>query len=214
MLKLQLLGVPVEIRLDFWIVTVLLAFTRLGQPLLLAEWIAVVAVSILVHEMGHAVAFRVFGHQPRVVLYSMGGLTYGTPGVPMSPGRDVLVSLAGPAAGLVFGGLVVLLSTVWPPPRESLLIVTAIEDLKWVNIGWGLVNLLPIVPLDGGQVLAATLRLKMPRHEADRIAAIVAVAVGAGAAVVAYSLGMTYAAVLAALLAAQAFSTARGTSSS
>lgn len=208
-LKFSVAGVPVEVRTEFWVASVVLAFSRLTEPVLLVEWIVVLAVSILIHELGHAVAFRAFGHRPHVVLYTMGGLTYGTPGVDMSPGRDILVSLAGPAAGLALGGLVWAISTAAPPPPEALLLRTTVADLLWVNIGWGLVNLLPIVPLDGGQVLRSVLRTRMAYGRADRIALIVSVVIGAGAAILAVSLGMTFAAIMAGVLAAQAFSSLR-----
>ena len=60
----------------FWVITVLLGLNTDGQtpPLELIIWIAVVFVSILVHELGHAFTQRHFGGQPWITLYGMGGL--------------------------------------------------------------------------------------------------------------------------------------------
>jgi stage IV sporulation protein FB len=203
--RFQLAGVPVEIRNDFLIITLLLALGRLSTPVLMVEWFVVVFVSILVHELGHAIAFRAFGHAPRIELNGMGGLTFPTPGLPLSHGRSIVVSLAGPGAGFVFGGLVLLLDAFVLPPQSSRVIEQAIADLKWVNIGWGFVNLLPIVPLDGGHVVQSVLRQRMLRSDADALALKITVATAALGVAVALSQSMTWAALMAAYFGFTAF---------
>jgi Zn-dependent protease len=124
---------------------------------LLAIWCAAVAVSVLVHEFGHAIAFRRFGGRPQINLYWLGGLA-------SSSGRltrheSVVVSLAGPAAGLVLGGLVWGAGTYLAPGAVvgSYYAAYAFVSLVHINIAWSLINLLPVLPLDGGRVLDATL---------------------------------------------------------
>lgn len=153
---MKLFGIPVKIDGSFLVLSLFLASSRVSQPTLLVEWLLVVFVSILLHEMGHALTVKAFGHTPRITLYSMGGLTSWRG--ELSPARHVLISLAGPFAGFLFGGLVYLARPLFEAAQPSLLAHTAYGDLLWVNIGWGIFNLLPILPLDGGNALLSVER--------------------------------------------------------
>jgi Zn-dependent protease len=76
----------------------------------------------------------------------------------------------------------------------------ALRDFLWVSVGWGVFNLLPILPFDGGGALEAILtglRTRTPR----RTTRIVSLAVGAAVALVAFAAGWTWAGALAAMLA-------------
>jgi len=64
----------------------------------------------------------------------------------------LIISLAGPAAGFLFGGVLLLFGQIFDFEQSPVLSV-AYRDLLWVNIGWGIFNLLPMLPLDGGQIL-------------------------------------------------------------
>jgi Zn-dependent protease len=149
----RLLGFRVRIHPLFWLATVLLGSNALREGLsYLAVWVAVVLVSITVHELGHALAFRRFGSNAHIVLWMIGGLAVGSPEV-RGRGRRIFVSLAGPLAGFVLFGLVYgsHLLTNWgaSPVGE---VRDLYRQLVFVNLAWGLVNLLPVYPLDGGQV--------------------------------------------------------------
>ena len=143
---------PVEVQPSFWIVAVLLGWQ--GDTLSAAAWVLVLLVSILIHELGHALAFRRYGHSPRIVLYALGGLTYGSD-VPLAPLERVAVSLAGPTAGFLSGLVVLALSML--VGEASAGVESAIGMWLWVNLGWGMLNLLPIHPLDGSQALSGLL---------------------------------------------------------
>ncbi|MBX9581317.1 MAG: hypothetical protein K2X87_13490, partial [Gemmataceae bacterium] len=99
-LNFRLFGFPVRVHPLFWVVTVLFGSSALRDfgPEYLLVWVVVVFVSILVHELGHAFAFRAFGTDAAVVLYGFGGLAVPWGGV-AGRWRRVAVSLAGPAAG-------------------------------------------------------------------------------------------------------------------
>lgn len=157
MLKFSLFGIPIDIQPMFFLLVLLLGYGRLSQPLTLVVWAVVVFVSVLGHELGHALAFRQFGHHPRITLYGMGGLTHGSAGVQTSLGQDLIVALAGPGVGLVLGGLVWVITTQVTLPDQSI-VGTLVSDLLWVNIGWSVFNLLPMLPLDGGHVLLTITR--------------------------------------------------------
>ena len=157
-LNFRLLGFPVRVHPLFWLVSVIFganALEAFGAPYLFI-WVAVVFVSILVHELGHALVFRACGVGASVVLYSFGGLAVPW-GHVAGRWRRVGVSLAGPAAGFVLAALV-WASNYWGRWAGNLL-----EDgptpgwffyrsMMFVNVAWGAVNLLPVLPLDGGRV--------------------------------------------------------------
>jgi Zn-dependent protease len=106
----------------------------------------------------------VFGAQSQIVLYGFGGLAIGSLNV-RGPWRRIAVLLAGPGAGFLLFALVVLIErTVGLALLTSLeggqfrdLVVIAFAFLFFMNLVWNLVNLLPIWPLDGGQVCAELL---------------------------------------------------------
>lgn len=168
----RLLGIPVRIQLFFWIVTLLLGPQEPKQALI---WITCVLVSLLVHEFGHALLQRHYGGTPRIVLYGFGGLAYGD-GVQATPARQILISLAGPFAGfalVVVTGIVITLLGHPPdwlalpfnpgafPLFDSPYLNYFLFALFLINIWWGLLNLLPIYPLDGGHVSREVLTLIM-----------------------------------------------------
>ncbi|HEY5887041.1 MAG TPA: site-2 protease family protein [Acidimicrobiales bacterium] len=147
-LQLNLAGVPVRLEWTFLVFTVLIG-VQLGEISLVVAWVVVVTLSILVHELGHAAAFRSWGVHSRIVLHTMGGVTIPTAGLPHRRSR-IAVSLAGPFAGLLLFGVPALVI------ERTVDLTTPWDDVVafavWVNIGWALINLLPILPLDGGHV--------------------------------------------------------------
>jgi Zn-dependent protease len=153
---MKLFGIPVKVEGSFLVLSLFLASSRMSEPVLLVEWLLVVFVSILLHELGHALAVKAFGHEPEIPLYSMGGLTSWRGEV--SAARHVAISLSGPFAGFLFGGLVYLARPLFESAQPHSLAHTAFRDLLWVNVGWGIFNLLPILPLDGGQALLSVER--------------------------------------------------------
>jgi membrane-associated protease RseP (regulator of RpoE activity) len=176
-LRFSVAGIPVSVHPLFWLVTLLLGST--GDLLLIPIWIGVLFVSILVHELGHALAFRRYGQHSRIVLHFAGGLTIPEPvywgsgyaNVGLSPNQHIFITLAGPGAGFIFAALIIGLVTVVggsvittplfgfiPLPLNALLpfggrvLSVMISMLLWVNVFWGLINLVPVYPLDGGNV--------------------------------------------------------------
>lgn len=162
MLRFRVFGVPFQVGGFFWLSCVLLS--GLGNSLSenhailrLTVWVACVFVSIVTHEMGHALAGRCFGASPSVILQALGGMTH-LPGARLKRGQSILVSLAGPVAGFALWGAVRLLSSTMAGPFDLtdpviLGVLLAVVYLGIINGVWTIFNLLPILPLDGGQVL-------------------------------------------------------------
>lgn len=198
-MRFSILGIPVRVEPLFFLIAGLLAASRLQEPWFLASWIAVVFGSVLLHELGHAVAFRHFGYSPDIRLHTMGGHTSATAG--LNPKQDVIVSVAGPLFGLTAGGLVYAAGFFFPSLYATPFLGVVLRDLLWVNIGWSLINLLPILPLDGGRVLIAGLRKANPMNATMRAYQVSMIVAGVAAAA-ALAFGMLFAALLGALFAA------------
>jgi Zn-dependent protease len=146
--------IPVVIEPSFWLITALFGMYGAARDMrLLFSWVAVCFVSILIHELGHALMAMSLGSGwASIRLYSMGGLCYSQG---LSRWRDVAVSAAGPLAGFLFGGIILAVNMVAPP--QHFLAYAIFRDLMWVNFGWGIINLMPVLPLDGGHVLKGVL---------------------------------------------------------
>lgn len=174
-LNFSVAGIPVRVHPLFWLLAIVFGLGT-GQILV---WVFVVFFSILIHELGHAFAFRRYGQDSYIVLHLMGGLTipetirWGNDraNVSLSPNQQIFVSLAGPFAGFILAILVIasvffsgggitisLLFGFIPIPNLAYLpfgntaLYAFISMMLWVNVFWGLINLLPVFPLDGGQV--------------------------------------------------------------
>lgn len=165
-MRFRLFDIPFHVRVEFWIGMALLGglgggFNDDRALARLAIWVVCGFLSIVVHELGHALAGRRYGAAPHVELYMMGGLTF-LPGARFDRWRGILVSLAGPAFGLGLWLLVHALNGILAGRTAgSFVIGQAFEFLAYINLYWTLFNLLPILPLDGGQVVRDLLG---PRH--------------------------------------------------
>jgi stage IV sporulation protein FB len=176
-LRFSIAGIPVRVHPLFWLIALLLGSS--GDLIQLPIWIFVVFVSILIHELGHALAMRRYGQPSRIILHFAGGLTVPEPvswgsgwaNVSLRPNQEIFISLAGPGAGFLLAALVVVGATIsggsiitnWlfgviPLPVAALMPIGGrvlsllLTMLLWVNVFWGLINLLPVYPLDGGNV--------------------------------------------------------------
>jgi len=224
-------GIPVRVSAFFWVAAVLLGWNACQwwagndqRALLqyLALWAGAVFVSILVHELGHALAYRAFGQAAHIVLYHFGGLA-----IPelwgrrshLRPFQRLLVAAAGPAAQLALAAAIILglkaAGRIVPFPFPLLgdrlglfagerfaspFAAATFEFLLSINLFWPLVNLVPVPPLDGGQIVREGL-LTLGIGDAYRIAGMVGVAAGGAAAWWGYTRGQPYIGILFAMLA-------------
>jgi Zn-dependent protease/CBS domain-containing protein len=133
-----------------------------------AAFVVLLYLSVLVHELSHSVVARGFGLPVRrILLYPLGGFSE-IEREPQTPGREFLVSAAGPALSLLLAaggwGLthVVTAGTIGG---------TLISQLMWANLVVGGFNLLPGLPLDGGRMLRAVIWKVTGRPGTSTIAA-------------------------------------------
>lgn len=222
-LRFSLFGIPVRVHPMFWFVSLLFGLSGKPKPDVILLWVGVVFVSIVVHEMGHALMARAHGWQPHITLHGFGGLASYRPTY-HTTSSSLLISIAGPAAGFLFAGLVLLtlvalghrVEFTWPPLSrmpfafegfETPQLDLAIRFLLFVNIFWGLVNLLPVYPLDGGQIAREVLCVNDPA-DGTRQSLWLSVVVAAGIAVLAFTrLDDKYLAFFFAYLAYTSYST-------
>jgi len=152
-LNFHLLGIPVGVHLTFLFVALL--GPRGGGWVDIAIWTAAAFVSILLHEMGHALTARAFDAQGvNVTLYGLGGVTsysHGRGG--MTHGKSFVVSAAGSFVGIVIGGAVWLLANNGVFDGGSPEVQLFVDSIVFTALLWGVLNWIPIVPLDGGHMV-------------------------------------------------------------
>jgi stage IV sporulation protein FB len=167
----RLFGIPVTIRPSFLVIAALIGFTSRRPIVYLVAFVAIVFVSILIHELGHALTARSYGAQVEIELNGIGGLTsWSVPDKELSPGQRALVAAAGSGVGVLFGGLVWLFDRLTGPYFEVAGFV--VSTLIAVNVLWGLLNWLPVRPLDGGHLFTSLLQKVIPSR-AEVIANVV-----------------------------------------
>ena len=238
-LNFELAGIRVRVSPWFWLGAAFFGW-RVCQILgggdqramlqYLAIWVGVVLVSLLVHELGHALAFRNFGQPAHVVLYHFGGLAIPTTWNRrhLRPVQRLLVSAAGPLAQLLLAALVVAglrlggwivpfpIEAVGRPlgffegrPFDSSFAFAFFIFLLEVNVFWPLLNLAPVPPLDGGQIVREGL-LMASVHDAARVSGVIGAAAGAAIAWWGFNHGQEFLAVMFAMLAISCFQNLSG----
>lgn len=183
----RLLGVDINIDLSIVLVIILAWFYwghngSIGAFIWGLLLVALVFISVLAHELGHAMMAREFGVQVLDVTLSPIAGVARIEQAPLSPRDDLFIALAGPAVNLaifVFLFPWMLLFGVISGPESlftagdrfrDLNFTTLVSAVATMNLGLMVFNLVPAFPLDGGRVLRAFLSTRMSRHQATSIA--------------------------------------------
>ncbi|HSH39708.1 MAG TPA: site-2 protease family protein [Chthoniobacterales bacterium] len=130
---------------------------------------------VLMHEFGHALACRqVGGHADHIVLWPFGGIAFVRP--PARPGAELWSIAAGPLVNVVLLPVLMLLHVFavqagWPDRMPD--VYQLIRMTNYINLALLVFNLLPIYPLDGGQILRALLWYPLGRIRSLQIAVVV-----------------------------------------
>ena len=215
----NLLGFPVRVSPFFWLAAAVLGWplasqfgddavpNNPGTGVFLVLWMAAMFVSILIHELGHALAFRYFGISSSVVLYHFGGMaipdsfsSFGRISRSRSRENQLIISAAGPAAQLLLAAVVILVveltghrlaDIIWPlnhflpesskPLLQSHVGFAVLYFLAGPSILWALLNLVPVYPLDGGQIARELfIRFGSPNAIRDSLTLSLFTAIGCG----------------------------------
>src|SRR4051812_31901330 len=152
LLRFRVLGFPVHVDWSFVLFVGLLGWQPGITPERLVIWLVLAFVAVLAHELGHAVAARMIGAQPSIALVALGGVTTYVPPRQLSRLSSLGIALAGPAVGLILGGALVVVGRTVEVEPGGLVEYTLLMAI-FTTLGWSVLNLLPIVPLDGGQAM-------------------------------------------------------------
>lgn len=122
-------------------------------------WIPILFLSVLIHELAHAAMFGLFGYgSSEIVLRGMGGVTYNRHRGGKA-WQDMIISLAGPVSSF---GLMFLCRWIYlavPAARQDAMLAVFLPYMVFANQFWGLFNLIPVAPLDGGHAVREFLNI-------------------------------------------------------
>ncbi len=151
MLRFRLFGMPIGVHATFLFIVL---FGPLRSALLSALWVGAVFVAIVMHELGHALVARAFGgREISVTLFGLGGVTSYSHGEDMTHGRSFLISAAGSSVGIVAGLAVIGVGRLGLLDSLPDAAIAFLEFFVWAALVWGILNWIPIVPLDGGHMV-------------------------------------------------------------
>lgn len=173
----------------------------------IAEYLSLFLI-VLMHEFGHSLACRQVGGQAsQIVLWPLGGVAFVSP--PMRPGATLWSIAAGPLVNVALTPM--LLGLYWAmgsfgwdqahPDTYSLL-----SAVLFINTALLIFNMLPIYPLDGGQILRSLLWFVLGRNKSLLIATMIGLVGGAGLLTFAAVTGSIWIVVMAAFLLWQCWS--------
>lgn len=179
MIRFSIFGIPVLVHPFFWVTLAIIggALSANSPSAILGVCLFLLAgfISILVHELGHALMAMKFGARSEIVLQAFGGYAAYS-GTRLSRPQGFVITAAGPAVQILLGILVLFLLQRLPEisPHGRLFL----SDLMSISIFWALFNLLPILPLDGGRMLDAVLgpeRMQITLWTTIIVASVIAV---------------------------------------
>lgn len=154
----RLFNIPVTIQPGFWLF--LLFFTRIYRDPSIESltWGGILILSLLIHECGHALTARYYGIQPNITLEAFGGSTH-FDSYTLTPKQQFLITFNGPLfeSSLIILSYALLKSGVFE--HHTYLQYLCHVTMR-LNILWCLLNLIPVIPLDGGYLLRYLLEKK------------------------------------------------------
>lgn len=173
----QFKGIDVFLHWSWFVVALFLIRSPIGNyssPFWnVLEYLALFLI-VLTHEFGHSLACRqVGGKADRIVLWPLGGVAFVDP--PQRPGATLWSIAAGPLVNVVllpiFSGFVIAgRSLGWPQTLPD--VYTFFSAVRWIDLGLLIFNMLPIYPLDGGQIFRSLLWFVFGRARSLLIATI------------------------------------------
>lgn len=164
----DLFGIP--LYLDFSFAVILVMFLLDSPPQYGLAFTLALAVSIVLHELGHSLTAAAFGYKTNDITLSLLGGCASLIALPRKAWQEFLTALAGPAVSLVLSGLFFVLLHL---PIESEWLFNVLFFVCFMNLTLALFNFLPALPMDGGRIFRSGLMFFMPRLKATYIAMIV-----------------------------------------
>jgi Zn-dependent protease len=175
----RLLGFPVQVRPGFFMLMVLVVFINGPQR---GVWLALfLALFTLLHELGHALAARATGAKAEIALDFLYGYASFEPTRELKRWERAGISLAGPATQIIISVVALRLTGITSLRPDSSWTYAQL-GLWWAGPIIGFVNLIPVLPFDGGNIAEAGLDLVLPRGRAHVVMIYVSIVItGVGA---------------------------------
>jgi Zn-dependent protease len=150
-MKFYIGRIPVKIYPMFWFLIIAIGWLSTFSLPETFIWAIVILISVVIHELGHALTATAFGQSTRIELYGMGGLTH-RHGPKLKLWQEFLIVLNGPIAGFLLYLIAYKMYHSLAVPSGDFVKIALDVAIK-INLFWTLVNLLPILPLDGGHLM-------------------------------------------------------------
>ena len=167
------------------------------------EYISVFAI-VLIHEFGHALACRqVGGIADRIVLWPLGGIAFVNP--PRRPGAYLWSIAAGPLVNVILLPVLAFVSMMAQASLPGSDVAVFFRDLNFINAVLLGFNLLPVFPLDGGQIVRGLLWFPFGEIRSLQISSVIGLIGGAILGIVGLMAGSVWWAVLAFFLLSRAW---------
>lgn len=203
MLKFSLGDVPVRVHFSFLLIALIFPQQRIVD---IVAWVLVAFLAVLLHEAGHAFTARHYGATPvTITLFALGGVTVYPANEDLTPARRLLISAMGSIVGIVTGGIVALFWFAGAFDSASTVVRVAAGGYMWAGLGWGVLNWIPIRPLDGGAMLTSFLEIVWPSR-ALPVAKAISVLFGLAASLALWQWGQTFGAIFILVITAMGFS--------
>ena len=162
----ELFGIPIYVNISFAILLLIFVMDFGSFTFGVAAALAL-AVSVTLHELGHALTARAFGYRTNDITLSLLGGCASLISLPRKAWQEFLTAAAGPFVSFALGIALYVVSAFLPQGNM-------LGDVLWcgghLNIGLGCFNLLPGFPMDGGRIFRSVMQAFVSRPKATLIA--------------------------------------------
>jgi stage IV sporulation protein FB len=201
----RIAGTTIEIQTGFLLLVGLFVILSLDQKEGLPSallWVPILLVSVLFHELAHAAAIGALGFGPsQIWLTGMGGVTVNERKA--RPWQDMVISIAGPLASFLLALVCYLAWHRLPVTQRDPMLAALFPRMVQANVGWGIFNVLPIYPMDGGKTARHLLRIFLSERLAFVLSVWSSIALGLGIAIGALISGWFFVAIIVAMMVGQ-----------
>ena len=164
----ELFGIPIYVNLSFLVLLLIFMADFRSFSFGLAAAI-VLAASVTLHELGHALTARAFGYRTRDITLSLLGGCASLISMPRKAWQELLTALAGPLVSFAIAGIVLLMD-VFGVTVANVWLRGVLHYTFWMNVMLGGFNLLPGFPMDGGRIFRSVMCAFTSRAKATLVA--------------------------------------------
>lgn len=163
----EMFGIPIYVDISF--AFLLLFFMMSHSSIVYGVTCALIlAISIVLHELGHSLTARAFGYHTKDITISLLGGCASLIALPRKAWQELLTAAAGPAVSFLLAGAGWFAFDIFEINNHWL--AYALSYLAWLNLMLGAFNLLPGFPMDGGRIFRSVLRAFLSRERATYFA--------------------------------------------